>query len=107
MRITEPLPNCFSIWLSAADSARFLFSSIGFFLVVDFVDFVMGSLYRRRIAQAETACDTARLSGRQGYRQRRLPPAPIGETHHRGCGKPPASAVRSQQPAVQSFDGEV
>jgi len=46
MRITEPLPNCFSIWLSAADSARFLFSSIGFVLVVDFVDFVdfvMGS----------------------------------------------------------------
>ena len=28
MRITEPLPNCFSIWPRAAASARFLFSSI-------------------------------------------------------------------------------
>ncbi len=28
MRITEPLPNCFSIWVRAAERARFLFSSI-------------------------------------------------------------------------------
>ena len=28
-RMTEPLPNCFSIWLSAADSAFLRFSSIG------------------------------------------------------------------------------
>src|SRR5690606_29772968 len=32
MRMTDPLPNCFSIWLRAADSARFLFSSILAFL---------------------------------------------------------------------------
>ena len=30
MRMTVPLPNCRSIWLSAAASARFLFSSIVF-----------------------------------------------------------------------------
>ncbi|MNV73201.1 hypothetical protein D3C71_1663350 [compost metagenome] len=29
MRITAPLPNCFSIWPRAAVRARFLFSSIG------------------------------------------------------------------------------
>ncbi|KAG1322518.1 hypothetical protein G6F61_015189 [Rhizopus arrhizus] len=32
MRITEPLPNCFSIWPRAAARARFLFSSIGWVL---------------------------------------------------------------------------
>ncbi|MNN44342.1 hypothetical protein D3C81_1586280 [compost metagenome] len=32
MRITEPLPNCFSIWPRAAARARFLFSSIGLVL---------------------------------------------------------------------------
>jgi len=29
MRMIAPLPNCRSIWLSAALSARFLFSSMG------------------------------------------------------------------------------
>src|SRR5690606_27059394 len=32
MRITVPLPNWRSIWVSAADSARFLFSSMGVLL---------------------------------------------------------------------------
>jgi hypothetical protein len=52
MRMTEPLPNCFSIWLSAADRARFLFSSI--------VDSLVVSLGRRH----RKDCDCLHRDGR-------------------------------------------
>src|SRR5690606_11948696 len=99
MRMTAPLPNCFSIWPSAAASARFLFSSIVVVLVI--VDWCRDASLHAPIAQAAT--------GRRGWNL-----APAGRpgrraSPHPAVGKCPAppSPARPHQPAVQALDGEV
>src|SRR5690606_15182930 len=110
MRMTEPLPYCFSIWVRAADSAGFLFSSI-------VVVLVMLGLWRwgqsgragshgLRPWRRETGWPRER-----GRRNRRAPRGRVGKCRRIGAGKPGSldarSPVRPHQPAVQALDGKV
>src|SRR5690606_37665776 len=98
MRITEPLPNCFSIWPSAAESARFLFSSIVVVLVMVNSGWVhpcrrpSQGLRRRRQGQC-WSCAGGPAAGRwrPPLSENPAPPSPAGP----------------HQAAVQALDGEV
>src|SRR5690606_29305149 len=101
MRITEPLPNCLSIWLRAADSARFLFSSMarvlkGWCRVGSRLDgrHRKGCDDRARIEYplAAASPESVQSPGRRGKTAR---------VRVRG------SPVRPHQAAVQPLDGEV
>src|SRR5690606_19381489 len=110
MRMTEPLPYCFSIWVRAAESARFLFSSI----VVVLVMVCMGRWGKCGRAWSHGLRPRRAGTGwsRRPVRSNRLAPhAWVGK--HRGLrlgnsalpGR--RSPVRPHQAAVQALDGEV
>src|SRR5690606_33227844 len=80
MRMTDPLPNCFSIWVRAADRARFLFSS----MVGSSVGFC-----RVRGKPRGPPSQKLRLASPSRYREM------------------PRSTVRPHEAAVQALDGEV
>src|SRR5690606_27018077 len=98
MRITEPLPNCFSIWLRAAERARFLFSSIVVVLVMVNSGWVHPC---RRPSQG-----LRRLRRGQNRRD-----GHAAETGQRATGLSENSALRSpvgpHEPAVKALDGEI
>src|SRR5690606_27882982 len=98
IRITEPLPNCFSIWLKAAERARFLFSSIVVVLVMVLSGWVHPCRHpsqrlRRGHQRQCWSCARPLAAGRS--------PRPLSEN------PAPASPVRPHQAAVEAFDGEI
>src|SRR5690606_30364363 len=110
MRMTEPLPYCFSIWVRAAESARFLFSSI----VVVLVMVCMGRW--KECGRAWSHGLRPRRAGtgwprHHGPCHRRMPRTWVGKCRDVAPGIPQwpgrRSPVRPHQAAVQALDGEV
>src|SRR5690606_28651189 len=105
MRMTEPLPYCFSIWVTAADSARFLFSSI----VVVLVMLCMGRWGQSGRHGSHGLRPRRRDTGwlrTPGRRNRPTPRADVRESRRTRSGNTD-SPVRPHQAAVQALDGEI
>src|SRR3546814_10156952 len=105
MRMTEPLPYCFSIWVRAAESARFLFSSI----VVVLVMVCMGRWGQSDRPGSQGLRSPRRETGwlrTTGRRNRRTSRAYVGKRCRTWSGNP-HSPVRPPQAAVQALDGGV